>query len=422
VDWRAQDYYTTSGVSEVRWDEERSCLVASCKLEGKHTNLSSGEIVLDLKYVAGLEGNVPVDFTQRTIVVVVYVPRAFVGWNSAPNGLRGMVKDSASRSQYGSWSNCQTPGYYTLTLRPSALGIADGHTDAAFDPKSIETIGVSFAMGGESKHRFEGEIYVTDVSISPALPIVAPPDLPMAAAATTPLDGAVTVKADGFYLDRTRLGFILGGNDHLIEYGQNFGISDWFPRGNGVSRHKGYIDARFALYRRAGVQVVRCGLVDDGRAVLDKNGKVVGLNEVFWNDVQCLLETADKHKIKIEFTLVDFLIAGPARIIDGVQVQGRRQVIEDPEIRGQFVRDFVEPFVQRFGRHNATWGFDVVNEGEWLVKEDEGGGWEDVKNLETKATQPISRTAFEAFCTECIQVVRRRTLRARGHEVAARIS
>jgi hypothetical protein len=59
MDWRPQDYYDSQGISDVSYDSERNSLTLTCNLKGQHAQLSSGEIVLDLKYVPTVESHVP---------------------------------------------------------------------------------------------------------------------------------------------------------------------------------------------------------------------------------------------------------------------------------------------------------------------------------------------------------------------------
>jgi hypothetical protein len=403
ADWRAQDYSKNLGITGVSYDQGSDRLVLDCDLMGNDpagVKDDRGEIVLDLKYVPALECSIPVDMTGRRIEVEIEIPDGFID-HPALNGIQIFVKDDRSKSQYGTWANISRPGNKKIEFRPSTETPKRGHTEQGFDPKMVRTIGVKTAINTESDHRYKGQLYVSKVKITPPLPFISPPALPE----HNPVPfvtgkSAVSMKPDGFYVDKNRW-FIVGGNWRVIEYGQNFGTTNWYPIGNGVSRHPGYVSTKLELFRRAGITLVRVGLLDDGVAMFDREGKVIGYNQTFRDDVSALLNLAEKHDVKVEFVLVDFLLAGKEEYVNGVWVRGRREVIENEGTRALFLTDFLEPFLREFGGHPALFGFDVINEPEWIVSKSDGGGWEDVTDAD-KAVTPVNGDQFRSFVSECI--------------------
>jgi len=203
-------------------------------------------------------------------------------------------------------------------------------------------------------------------------------------------------------------------------YGQNFGATAWFANGNGFSRHPDELERELTAMQHAGIRVVRMGLADDGRALLDAQGHVTGFNEVFQQDVQALLDAATRHGLQIEFALMDFHMAGAGKNENGVFLRGRPGVMADPALREEFRVKFLGPLLSQFGSHPALWGFDLLNEPEWLIARSEGGGWEDVQaSDEAKAKQPISRAALEAFVRDMAAAIHQR---ARGKFVTVGVS
>ena len=200
-------------------------------------------------------------------------------------------------------------------------------------------------------------------------------------------------------------GFIVGGNWRIIEYGQNFGTTAWFPEGNGVAKHADRLAAKFEKFRKMGIMLVRVGLLDDGRAMFDAEGKVVGFNQTFRHDVATFLALAARQHVKVEFALMDFLLAGKAEEVNGVWIRGRRKIFADREVRLQFLQNFLEPFLEEFGQHPALFGFDLINEPEWIIAKADGGAWEDVKDA-SKATAPISGEDFRNFISTCMTSIR----------------
>jgi hypothetical protein len=110
--------------------------------------------------------------------------------------------------------------------------------------------------------------------------------------------------------------------------------------------------------------------------------------------------------VKVEFVLVDYLIAGKREVVDDVQLRGHRRIIEDPAARAAFLHDFLVPFLIDFGDHPALFGIDVINEPEWLISQSEGGRWELVTDERTKAETPVARKAIEDFVAACAARVR----------------
>jgi len=405
VDWRVQDYINSQGITAASYDQNRECLVADCDLQGKDPWRSQGEIVLDLKYVPCLEANVPVDMTGRLIEVKIEIPADFVGPQHSPNGCQVFVKDTQWRSQYGTWKNCTGSGTVTVRLQPSTVNPDGGETTPGFDPTQIREIGVKIAINSNSTHQYKGTISICKIEVTPSLPFYSPPELPgdqplPFVTAGSPVD----IKADGFYIKNNKW-FIVGGNWRPIEYRQNFGATAWYPKGNGVSIHPGLVGTRLEWFRQAGFTLVRIGLLDDGASMFDRQGEVVGYNDIFKNDVSKFLELATQYHVKVEFVLVDFLMAGKEEECNGVWLKGRREVIENPQVRQQFIKDFLEPFLNDFGNHPVLFGFDIINEPEWIIAKADGGGWEDVTDEKNKAETPISIEQFRNFVSQCSEKI-----------------
>jgi hypothetical protein len=406
TDWRAQDYSENLGITGVSYDQALDRLVLDCDLMGNDPagglKDDRGEILLDLKHFSALESSVPVDMTGMTITVVADIPPGFVN-SSFNNGAQVFVKDNndPTQSQYGTWVDCDNSGAATISLQPSPVTPPGGYTDPGFDPSSIRTVGVKFAINDSSDHQFNGQISINSIEVTPSLPFSSLPELPQCAPmpfATT--ENEVTMESDGFYIGCNQW-FVIGGNWQMLEYGQNFGSTAWYPNGNGASKHPGYISVKLALFRQAGITLLRVGLLEDGRTMFDEDGNVTGYDQAFRDDVTNLLDLAAQNNMKIEFIFVDYTLAGKEEAVNGVWVRGRREVIEDEGTRALFLTDFLEPFLREFGGHPALFGFDVINEPEWIVSKSDGGGWEDVTDAD-KAVTPVNGDQFRSFVSECI--------------------
>jgi hypothetical protein len=214
-------------------------------------------------------------------------------------------------------------------------------------------------------------------------------------------------KTDGFYIEGLKW-FITGGNWGIINYRQNFGATSWFPRtnypeGNGVFKNKNTVEPQLKAFHDNGITLLRVGLLDDCAAMFDQNCKLIGYNDVFRKDVFTFLELAIQYKIKVEFTLVDFLIAGKGKLVNGLWIRGRHKIIESP---GLYIDGFLGRFLREFGNHPALFGFDVINEPEWMISPEDGGKWKNDPRDEMFPLSPIPFVQFQAFVAGCIEKIR----------------
>jgi hypothetical protein len=384
TDWQPQDYYNSLGIKAVSFREGK--LVLSAHLEGKHYNYSQGEVYLDLCYFPSLGGKVPIDLSQNNITVEVEVSKDFIGQANSPNGILVFVKDVKGGSQYGSWNNIQTEGTHNATLSPTNSYILGGYTTQGFDPKKIRIIGVKLAIGTNSLDKFDDLLNITKVSINP--PLEPTPDINLPP--STP---------------NNQKNLTVGGNWRILEYGQSFGTTAWFPTGNGISKHENFIRINLDHFRRAGIKLIRTELLTDGRAMFDKDGHVIGYDETFRKDVRTLLDLASNAGFNVEFTILDYPIAGKAQEVDGVWVRGRSKILTDDSLKTEFMNGFLVPFLKEFGNHAALTGFDVINEPEWIIGNKDGGDWENA-NKTTRPDEPVPIKNVNSFVSDCIDRIR----------------
>ena len=408
ADWQPQDYFDSRGIIKAHFADDR--LVLSARLLTRHNNYGRGEVLLDTKYFTEVACQWPLDFSERELTVEVEVPDGFAGTESDPSRLYLFLKDARHKSFYGEATNVTRGGKFRLTLKLPASAFSSPAVEPAFNPASIRLIGIKFELGAAPLNKYKGPLYLTSVSVNPPFMASTPPDLPT----STPWpilspEDKIEVRNGSFYLNDQKW-FIVGANWRLIEYGQNFGVTAWFPSGNGVAKHSNFIRLNLDTARRAGLKLLRVGLLDDGRVMFDQAGQVIGYDETFRQDLRTLLDLAQQAGIKIEFTLLDFLIAGQGHLSDGVWLRGRRNVIVDPALRADFRAKFLVPFLHDFGNHPALFGFDLINEPEWLISRAECGGWEDYKDEpdqpSTKAEEPVPYETLQAFLAECASDIR----------------
>jgi len=375
MDWRPQDYPNSRGITGVQYSSTLDLLYVYCDLVGGNTvdGKTNGEILLDLKYVPWLEQNLPVNVAGLKVKLQIELPAGLRGSLVQPNGLQLFVKDASQNwtSQYGGWNNIGGAGVYTIEFSPTLgnlrhLGFKIGFISSA--PSNV----------------YQGRLIIRTLMVTPELPFFPPFSSLGSSPVSTPA-------------------LLVGGNWRVIEYRQNFGaIPEWFPEGNGVSHHPSYIQYRMALYRRAGIRKVRVGLLDDAAMMTDIDGHVTGYSPRFRSDVKNFLDAAQSAGIMVEFNLVDYLVAWDAEQsgTNPAWLKGRREIIEDPATREEFMLEFVAPFLAEFGSHPALYGIDIINEPEWIVDPSEGGG--DAPG----ANPPVARADVRAFIAEVALLVR----------------
>ncbi len=163
---------------------------------------------------------------------------------------------------------------------------------------------------------------------------------------------------------------VVGANLPWIGYGQDFGASAWQPRG-GLARPERRERLRRALLDLAasGASLVRWWLLGDGRAGLreDGEGRIHGLDDRFFADVDAAVEALREAGLRAEFVLTDFLWLDAPRRVEGARLGGRRKHVRDPALRARLLERVFAPIAERYGREPAIAGWDLMNEPEWAT-------------------------------------------------------
>jgi len=414
VDWQAQDYPGNESIRSVKLNMEEKRLELSTHFIGGDNHYSAGEVYLDFRYLQGLGGKF-LDFSDTGIYVSLEVPGGTYAKKFKFGSVQVFVKDNQGLSQYGTWTNISTVEKCGAFLSPKIGQVELGYTDEGFNPSKIKIIGVKFEI--EEGLMYDGKIYIKEIKIEPSINLkallpasVLPPKLTR--------KGYIELKTDGLYVDGKKQ-FVVGGNWQIIDYGQNFGATAWYPSGNGVSKHPNFVRINLGYFKRAGITLVRVGLLSDGRTMFDKAGNVSGYNKVFRADVKTFLDIAQEMGIKVEFTLLDYLIAGRGEGADDVWMRGREKIITDEKLRKDYLKFFLVPFLKEFGSSTALFGFDIINSPGWMVSKGDGGMWEDMDDWSVKPDNPVPLKSMKDFISDCVDVIR---THARGKLVTVGLS
>lgn len=379
-----------------------------------------GEVWVDLLHTPGIERLL--DLSHSELRATLDLPAGATGARSTPSGGTLFVKDGSDlwRAQYGEWQNADGPGKLTLALRPNRDGQGCSHTTAGFDPSRVRILGVHFGAGGEARgFRFRGQLRLNQLTIQPAVKLAPPPaGLPATSprpAVTRPL---LELRPDGLYLAGSRQ-FVLGANWRPVSYGQSIGtVPAWFPLGQGVSKRPNWVRSRLVLARRAGVQWLRVGLLDDGRTAFDEAGLPApeAQQQALQRDLRMLLSLAAEEGVAVELVLADFHLGGRGEMVGSESqalVRGRPQVLCDAATRRQFVAHVLAPLLASpgVGDSPALVAVDLINEPEWLISRNDlwsrAGGWEDVADDDpAKAAAPLPASEVASYCSAAEAVVR----------------
>ncbi len=175
--WRTNDAPNVKAVTNVaRVSTYRQSgsysLRVGLKLQGGVANWDSGEAYVDMLNNPAFGVPVPADLLNKEVSVYVFCPAGSQGNPSAPNGLQIFVKDTLFRSAYSTWSNISvgaTGAWNRLTFTVP--------TNAAFNPRQIQVVGLKVGVGGGSTSVYAGPVYLDSVTFpSSASNFVAPAD------------------------------------------------------------------------------------------------------------------------------------------------------------------------------------------------------------------------------------------------------
>jgi hypothetical protein len=164
--------------------------------------------------------------------------------------------------------------------------------------------------------------------------------------------------------------FVVGANLPWIRYGCDFGGNQWHPDG-GVADPLMTAELRRLLSTLSaqGLSVVRWFLFCDGRAGIrfDGSSDPIGLDDHVLADLDAALTVAADARVRVMFTLFDFLWCRPRTRVGGVDLGGHRRLFAHADVRAALLERIVAPVLELAGRHPAVWAWDVINEPEWVT-------------------------------------------------------
>jgi len=153
----------------------------------------------------------------------------------------------------------------------------------------------------------------------------------------------------------------------------------------------GWWDAHFRLLHDRGINATRVWISCSGDLgiEIDENGNVSGATPAYWSDLGSLLELARRHEVYVLATLMSF---------DNFKAGNRsslkwRKWLSTDEGIDSYVRNFLHPLLERFGREPRLWAIDLMNEPDWVFESAEDGRfpWERLQSYFARAASEIHR-------------------------------
>jgi hypothetical protein len=193
--------------------------------------------------------------------------------------------------------------------------------------------------------------------------------------------------------------FVVGVNLPWIRYGGDFGANPWRPQG-GVSQPdlRATLDATLGRLADRGLALVRWFMLCDARAGIrvDPSGMPLGPDAALLRDLDAALEALASSGVRAMFVLFDYLLLERARLVDGVQTRGRRSWIREAEARARLIEGVVRPVAAHAEGSPALFGWDLINEPEWVTRG--FGAW--------TSHRGVPRETLRGFLGECVSGLR----------------
>lgn len=145
--------------------EGSASLQCTVDLIGGDTQKGKGELFVDLMSHPPLGIIGPVDLSDKTFSVWVYLPAEASGDPTKPNGIQLFFKDTDFNSKYSSWQNIGTMVHIdqweqvTVDIATESWAWDDG-----CNLSLIGELGIKIATGGGSTENFSGTMLVDNVA------------------------------------------------------------------------------------------------------------------------------------------------------------------------------------------------------------------------------------------------------------------
>ena len=167
--------------------------------------------------------------------------------------------------------------------------------------------------------------------------------------------------------------FMVDGKELWIN-GVNTPWQHWNDFWGGMD--EAFWDKTFAQLAEDNINCTRIWLNCNGEHIVQLNddGKIVGVNEGHWTDLDKLFDIAEKHGVYIMATLLSFdHFKEPKN-----SASKWRALISSKEYSDMYAEKYVAEFCKRYGDREYLFSIDIMNEPDWVHENAECGqiGWE----------------------------------------------
>jgi len=153
------------------------------------------------------------------------------------------------------------------------------------------------------------------------------------------------------------------------------------------------IRSEFKRLHDCGVATVRWFLFADGRGGFETQAGIpTGPDGFLFHDVETLLELAKAAKLKLCFSLIDYLWMKDPEAKTGLH--DHRRVLQFAAGREAFLHCVLIPLFRKFRAHPGIFAWEIANEPEWAIRE---------FNLQPGSKMPLAD--FRAFAGEIVRAV-----------------
>ncbi|MCX7956891.1 MAG: hypothetical protein N2643_03225 [Endomicrobia bacterium] len=175
--WQAQTWIDSQGITAVARDTTKSkngsaSLKCTVNLQGGDEQTlpnTKGEAWVDMQNNPPAGVTVPVNLSNATVSVWVFLPAEAAGDPQKPNGIQIFFKDNTWKNRYSSWKNIGNPPYGLATdswveVTVNCATETWAYDESGFDMTKVRAIGVKIGTGGGSTATFSGNIWIDSVN------------------------------------------------------------------------------------------------------------------------------------------------------------------------------------------------------------------------------------------------------------------